>query len=58
MTINLRKILRYGFMFFLSYIAISSVSYGKLDTKDILTIAMFIMICFLFMDLYYPIVIL
>ena len=52
-----RKILRYVFMLLLTLIAVSSIAYDKLDMKDIITITLFVTLCFLFIDLYYPVVI-
>ena len=50
----MRKILRYAFMLILTWIGIVYITAGKLDTCDIVTLLMFIIICFMFIDMYYP----
>jgi len=52
-----RRFFRYIFMFLLISFSTSALLCGKIDTLDIVTLAMLIMICFIFMDLYYPIII-
>jgi heme/copper-type cytochrome/quinol oxidase subunit 4 len=52
-----RKLFRYLFMFLLTLVAVSSIAYDKLDKKDIITITMFVTLCFMFIDLYYPVVV-
>lgn len=55
-TIYLRRFLRYIFMFLLVFISSVLVCGAKLTTMDIIMLSMLITICFLFLDLYYPIV--
>ena len=52
----MRKILRYLFMLLLTGIGVYYISANKLDTKDIITLLLFIMSCFIFIDMYYPVV--
>ena len=52
----IRKILRYLFMLLMISIGVSYIANNKLDTKDIITLILFIMACFIFIDMYYPIV--
>lgn len=51
-----RRFFRYLFMFTLISFSTTALLCGKISTQDIVTLAMLIMMCFLFMDLYYPIV--
>ena len=53
---NYIKLFRYLFMFLLTLVGVSSISYTKLNKHDILTITMFATLCFMFIDLYYPVV--
>lgn len=52
----IRKIIRYSFMFLLTWIGVLYISANKLSTTDIIILALFIMCCFIFIDMYYPIV--
>lgn len=51
-----RRIFRYIFIFFLVLISTTVITYGKLETQDLLTLALLITLVMLFIDLYYPIV--
>ncbi|AYV84217.1 MAG: hypothetical protein Hyperionvirus19_41 [Hyperionvirus sp.] len=51
-----RKIIRYILMLVLIWLGITYLTYGKLSNEDIVVIVLFVMICFMFIDLYYPIV--
>jgi len=52
----MRKIFRYLFMLLLTGIGVYYISACKLDTADIITLMLFIMSCFIFIDMYYPVV--
>ena len=52
----MRKIFRYAFMLILIWIGVAYISAGKLNTYDVITLILFIMACFIFIDMYYPIV--
>lgn len=51
-----RKIIRYLMMLLLIWLGITYITYEKLSTEDTIVIILFVMICFIFIDLYYPIV--
>jgi hypothetical protein len=51
-----RKAFRYLFMLALTWIGVSYIASGKLDTRDTVTLLLFIMSCFIFIDMYYPVV--
>ena len=57
MNMNMRKLFRYLFMFMLTFLAVSSISDEKLNKYDLIILSMFATLCFLFIDLYYPVVI-
>lgn len=50
-----RKIIRYLAMLLFVWIGLMCISNG-LTTIDIITILFFVMSCFIFLDMYYPIV--
>ena len=52
----MRKIFRYAFMLILIWIGVAYISAGKLNTYDVITLILFVMACFIFIDMYYPIV--
>lgn len=52
-----RRFFRYIFMFLLVSFSTTALLCDKIETSDIITLAMLMMMCFIFMDLYYPIVI-
>lgn len=51
-----KKILRYLLMFLLAFIGTKYIAADKLNNYDILSIVMFITICFAFIDMYIPVV--
>lgn len=51
-----RKIVRYVIMLLLIWLGITYITYEKLSNEDIIVIVLFVMICFIFLDLYYPVV--
>ena len=53
---TIRKILRYLFMLLLTGVGVYYISAGKLNTRDIVTLLLFFMACFIFVDMYYPVV--
>lgn len=52
----INKIFRYLFMLLLTWVGVYYISANKLDTSDIITLLLFIMSCFIFIDIYYPVV--
>lgn len=51
-----KKILRYLSMFLLAFLGTKYIASDKLNNYDILSIVMFITICFAFLDMYFPLV--
>ena len=56
MNNSVRRVFRYVFMFLLVLIITAVLTYGKLELLDWIVLALLITACFLFIDLYYPIV--
>jgi hypothetical protein len=52
-----RKIIRYVFMVALIWLGVAYISAGKLDTYDVITLVLFVTACFIFIDMYYPVVV-
>lgn len=52
----LNKIFRYIFLIILIWIGVSFIANGKLNIYDIITIVLFVMASFIFIDIYYPVV--
>ena len=52
----MRKIFRYLFMLLLTWIGVSYIASNKLSTTEITTLILFIVACFIFIDMYYPVV--
>lgn len=52
----IRKILRYLFMLLLIWIGVLYISGNKLDTIDIITLILFVMSCYIFIDIYFPVI--
>lgn len=51
-----RKVVRYLLMLILIALGVSYIGHDKLSTCDVVTLVMFVTVCFLFLDLYYPVV--
>lgn len=50
------KIFRYVFMLLLIWVGVTYITYGQLERIQIATIILFIMACFIFLELYFPII--
>lgn len=50
-----RKIFKYLFMVLLTSLGITYISVNKLNRTELVSVIMYVIICFIFLDMYYPV---